>query len=98
MQTITERADVKLAFQQFLCEHPDVWDEFVLFSLSAIAAGYSHYSADAILHRIRWHMNIERKLDGFKINNNFSAHFARKFRAQFPHYDGFFRTRVIKKS
>ena len=84
------------AFNEFDAENPGVYELFKRFTFQIINAGHKHYSSDAVLHRIRWHTSIETRRDEFKINNNFSAYYARKFHNDFPEYDGFFRTRVTK--
>lgn len=70
----------------------DIWREFVRFSFDRIHRGFEHYSADAIMHRVRWETNAH---DGseFKVNNNTVADYARRFHRAYPKYDGFFRTR-----
>lgn len=88
--SITER------FVNFDRLHPEVWDYFCGFAFELIRAGHRHNSADAVLHRVRWETAVAGGLgsgESFKINNNYSAYYARKFHEAFPEYDGFFRTR-----
>ena len=74
--------------------NPRVWDLFVQFTFDVIRAGRPYYSARDIVHRIRWHTNIEmRAVDEFKINNNWSPYYARLFVQAFPEYEGFFEMR-----
>lgn len=90
------RADQILsAFLAFHAENPDVWTLFERFALGAIEAGRDHYSAKAVVERIRWHVEIETRGDEMKINNNFTAHFARMFHLAHPNHDGFFRNRKL---
>ena len=58
-----------------------------------IAGRFARYSADAILHRCRWHWQVERGDRGFKINNNWSAPLARWFLKIHPEAAGFFELR-----
>jgi hypothetical protein len=59
--------------------------------------GFQRYSADAILHSIRWHMHVERGNREFKLNNNWTAPLARWFMKRHPELpQGFFETRVRK--
>jgi hypothetical protein len=82
------------AFQQWLTDNPRVWELFVAFTQQAIGAGFAHYSADAICHRIRWHVQIETRDDsGWKINNNHVAYLARRYEQIYPQHAGFFRMR-----
>ena len=85
-------------FQEFDAKHPEVFDLFVAFSRELLTAGHESYSADAILHRIRWHFDVNEKRDsGFKINNNFSSRYARKLAAINPiEFGSFFRFRNLR--
>ena len=75
----------------------DVSAAFERFTFEVIAGGFDHYSADAILHRIRWHFTIERGIRTFKCNNNWTAALARWFMLKHPARDGFFATRRSKE-
>lgn len=50
---------------------------FVRFAKDVKRRGFRRYSADAILHRIRWHMHIERGDREWKCNNNWTSGLAR---------------------
>ena len=71
----------------------EVRQHFASLTFKAMEAGYQHYSADAILHRIRWHMNIDKGDREFKCNNNWTAELARWFHEQYPEHGEFFRLR-----
>lgn len=79
-------------FLTFDAEHPEVWRLFVDFSFQVIEDGFDHYSADAVLHRVRWETRAGA-LHGLKINNNFAAFYSRKFSIHYPQHSGFFRKR-----
>lgn len=72
---------------------PEVVTLFVKLALDLIDAGWDHYSARAILHRIRWHYHVEKSDRDFKCNNNWTPTMARYFHALHPQHAGFFRTR-----
>lgn len=55
--------------------------------------GMRRYSADAILHRIRWHFQVERGERDFKCNNNWTAALARWYLYRHPDAAGFFQLR-----
>lgn len=85
----------KVAFDRFDAENPFVWDLFQQFALEAIYAGRKRLSVSLIIERIRWETTVVRSdPDGFKINNNFRAYYARKFHRQYPAFSSFFTTRV----
>lgn len=71
----------------------EVYQKFEELSLHLIRQGWRTYSSDAILHRIRWHMRVERGQRDFKCNNNWTAPLARWFMAKHPQHVGFFETR-----
>ena len=72
----------------------DVLNQFRRLTFQVIEAGYSKYSADAILHRIRWHMKIERGSRDFKCNDHWTSALSRWFIQENPEHIGFFELRV----
>jgi len=100
MATMTKKEKMNMAakFTEFDMRHPEVWDMFCRFTLEAINSGRRNYSADAVMHRVRWENDIAVKPgdenDQYKINNNHIAFYARKFKNYFPQHAGFFRMRI----
>lgn len=92
------KPSIDAAFAAFDHANPHVYELFKRFAAQAKNAGLTRYSADAILHRVRWHSTVETTGDGsgFKINNNFASRYSRKLVAEHPEYDGFFETRICK--
>lgn len=74
----------------------EVCNKFVELARMVKAAHYRRYSADALLHRLRWHMRIERGHTKFRINNNYSSVLARWAMDNHSDLQGFFETRVLK--
>lgn len=90
-KTIRER------FEEFDQDNPDVWELFKQFTFELINAGREYYSVDAVVHRIRWETAVQTESkDEYKINDHFTAHYARKFHDEFPKHTGFFRTRPLR--
>lgn len=83
------------AFQDFHEANPGVYRLFDRFTRQLLTRGVSRYSADAILHRIRWETAITTG-DEFKINNNFSAYYARLWLRNNPEHSGFFVLRSLR--
>lgn len=81
-------------FAQYDNDHPEVWEMFERFALDAHRSGHATYSADAVLHRVRWECGVVRRSATWKCNNNLTAYYARKFHAAHPILRGFFRTRA----
>lgn len=80
-------------FKKFHKENPRVWNMFQKFAFEVIKADRKHYSADAIFHRIRWHVDIETQGDSVKLNNDFTSYYARLFAVAYPNHADLFRTR-----
>lgn len=81
------------AFRVFHAENPHVFRLFERFALEA-AARRKRFSSDAVLHRLRWFTQIETDDPaGFKINDHWSAFYARLFLEQHPELAGFFELR-----
>ncbi len=91
----TSRDNLAEAFEDFHLKNPRVFELFRHFANQAYAAGHKHYSADAIMHRVRWETSIETTGRAFKINNNHVAYYARRLMETSPMHKGFFRTRRV---
>ena len=76
-------------------QHPEVWQLFVKFTFQMIDRGYRNYSAKAIFERIRWEKDSVGGdgVTSVKLNNNYTAFYARRFAKAYPEHEGFFRTR-----
>lgn len=77
-------------------EHPEVWRHFCEFTFELIERGFRHYSAQhGIFARIRWEVDMVTPAGSatFKINNNYSAWYARWFMEAYPQFNGFFHVR-----
>jgi hypothetical protein len=79
-------------FNEFDNAHPEIYEGFKRFALKAMAVR-KHYSSRAVFHALRWETIIDSGGE-FKINNNWSPFYARKFMKESPSHEGFFRSRV----
>ena len=95
MQTTTS-PKIRKAFEKFHDENPEVFRLFKKFTFQAIAKGHKQYSADAIMHRVRWETSIITNDTRYKINNNHISYYARKFADEFPVLRFFFRFRALR--
>lgn len=91
--TLFDKPKHELDFESFHSMNPKVYELFKRFTFEAIAKKHRHYSADAIMHRVRWETSVQTAGGDFKINNNHVAFYARLFMSDFPEYQGFFETR-----
>jgi hypothetical protein len=86
------RAMNQRKFRSYLASNPKVWRLFETFTFDRINKGYLQYSADSILHRIRWEAPVKTTYE-YKINNNISSYMARHFIRKHPNHAGFFELR-----
>lgn len=75
----------------------DVCRLFIQYALQLKSRGIDRYSARAIIHRIRWHMHVERGDDEFKCNNNWTPRMARWAMREYPQLRGMFETRATSE-
>ena len=76
---------------------PEVWNLFKRFTEYAIVRGKTKLSTKFIIERIRWEVIMEiRSHDEFKINNNHTAYYARKWLKQHPEHPKFFEVRKAR--
>jgi len=89
--------NLKEQFDQFDKDHPQIWAEFCKRVEDIWQRGIRHYSADAILHILRYHSIVSGKdAEDWKINNSYSAYYARKWQSKNPDRSDFFSTRIQK--
>ena len=81
-------------FEAFHAANPEVYHLFKRFAYDAIRRHHQHFSSDMVLHRVRWETGVVTTGNLYKINNNYSAFYARLFMLQHPAHQGFFRCRV----
>lgn len=81
-------------FEKYNAEHPDAYRMFCRYAHEAIRAGAGKLGAKMVAERVRWQSRIMTGMDGYRINNNMTAFFARKFMRDYPAHAGIFATRV----
>lgn len=72
---------------------PNVVELFEQFTMQLVDVGFTRYSSDAILHRIRWHYHVDKGDRSFKCNNNWTPRLSRWFMRKYPKHTGFFELR-----
>jgi hypothetical protein len=69
----------KADFLTFHRNNPHIWKLLIRFARQATRAGLSKLSIALLIERVRWEVYVvTRSTDGYKINNNFGAFYARK--------------------
>jgi hypothetical protein len=82
-------------FEQYQERNPRIYKEFKHYVFQLIEAGETKIGSKSIFEQIRWQSKIKKEGE-FKINNNYTADYARKFEQDFPHFAGIFEKRVCK--
>ena len=87
-------------FWRFHYTNPHVYELFKKYAYEVMRSGHRHYGTNAIINRMRWHMDIEtldsNGNDNFKINNNYASRYSRLLALNEPMFRGFFRNRKLK--
>lgn len=86
-------------FREFHRENPTVLDRVIDEARTLRRAGLSSCGVDFVLARLRWVDVVEtRGGDGFRINNNFGAFYARLAMHVAADLAGFFEVRMQKSA
>ncbi len=92
-----DNGSIDAAFERFHADHPEVYAEFLRLALMLLGRGHKWYSADGILHVVRFHTAVNPNHDaGFKINNNFSSRYARLLAQNDERFADFFEFRRLR--
>ena len=84
-------------FEAYHQAHPGIYQRFKDLALRLIEQGKTHYGAKTIMEVIRYHTDADsRPGSKFKIDNSFSAYYARKFADDHPEHKHFFSMRQLK--
>lgn len=95
---VTRQEQLLGLFVEFHLAHPEFWAAFDKFACQVRDAGFSRYGGNAILERCRWHLTIEERSDGFKVNQNFIAFYTRLWLLAHPESPDFFELRVQRSA
>lgn len=86
--------NIEQDFWRYDREHPKVYKKLVNLARQVKAAGFDHYSMDALAHRLRWHYDVEKKAEEpFKFNDHYTAFYARLIMAREPDLSNLFELR-----
>ena len=92
-----EKPTIREAFEQFHAAHPEVYEHICRFARQAKARGVKRWGIKAIFEVVRWHVKVNLGRDGdYKLNNNFTSHYARLIEEREPDLAGFFEKRTLR--
>jgi len=87
-------ASIEIDFRRFDNAHPEVYAEIVQLARSWVERyGFTRLGFATVYGRLRWSMAWRSGSDGFRLNNNHQALYARKVMAHEPDLAGLFATR-----
>lgn len=81
-------------FIDFHAKNRQIWMAFKTATQRLIKAGHEHWGAKAIFEYLRYQSAVNGR-DGFKLNNNYPAYYARLWQIACPEHASFFETREI---
>jgi len=85
--------DLREKFLEYHRDNAHIYRAFCKYAQEALDAGRKYLGAGMIFERLRWYTLIEARGDGFKLNNNYRAFYARLWMREHPDRADFFRTR-----
>ena len=82
------------AAEQWRRNHPDGWALIETEALERLARGQK-FGMKALIEFVRWHLTYKTRAEArdYKLNNNFTAHFARMLVADHPAIAGLIHMR-----
>jgi hypothetical protein len=87
--------NLEKAFWKFHKENPHVYKLIVKYAREAKKAGFVTYGMKSIFERVRWHVHMEKAVEEFKMNNNFSSRYSRLVMKKNRDLRAFFKTRPL---
>jgi len=83
------------SFSNYDSEHPEIWELYKAIAFELIQSGRRKIGSKLIFEIIRWHHFVKSN-EPFKVSNNYTAHYARKFVNHFPQYAGLFNFKPLR--
>ena len=84
---------IEIAFWAFHHDNPQVYDALRRLALNLVERGHDHYGIKALCEVVRFEHVMATNDSAFKINNNYTALYARMLMKREPRLDGFFEVR-----
>ena len=82
-------------FKEYHKEHPHIWQLYKKYALKIAMQG-KKFGSNMIMEKIRWESYfLKKEGDIYKVNNNYSPHYARLFLREYPEYTDLLVTRRL---
>jgi hypothetical protein len=89
-----ESTNLEAQFLRFHEINPHVYDTVVKITAALKERGFRRAGMKMIFERMRWLWAVQTQGDDYKLNNNYTAFYARRVMSEHPELEGFFETRV----
>jgi hydrogenase maturation factor len=88
---------IERAFIEFDTQNPEVYKQLVRLARQWKAAGKAKLGIKTLFEKLRWEWHVAglTESDGYKLNNNFTALYARKIMKNEADLDGLFEIRSL---
>jgi hypothetical protein len=94
---MTEEDKIAAAFATFHTENPWVYRRLRQLALDLKRTGVNHYGISGLYETLRYEALLTgRDVEGFKLNNNYAALYARELARNEPQLEQFFKFRLRK--
>jgi hypothetical protein len=93
---LPEQNRLTKAFDKFHAANPQVWQEFESAALTMARTGRKRYGAKTIWEVMRYRRDLQTTGTKYKLNNNYTAYYARLFKQEYPEFSEFFELRIAK--
>ncbi len=94
---MTEQDHIAANFATFHLENPWVYTRLRDLALAMRSAGVNHYGIGGLYETLRYEASlISKDTEGFKLNNNYRALYARELARNEPELINFFKFRLRK--
>jgi hypothetical protein len=93
---VSRKGGIEAAFTRFHEANPHVYTAVRYVALWAVKNGRK-LGMKAIYERVRWEYNLQTADEPYRLNNNYTAHYARLLMEQEPELVGYFEIRKSKK-
>ena len=84
------------AYKKWDEANPHFYPLFIRFATQLAQRGYRNISSKLLFERIRWESMIRTVGEEWKLNNNYTPIYARRFMRDYPQHDGLFRLRELR--
>jgi hypothetical protein len=94
---VSEEDQIAAKFEDFHAENPWVYDRLRVLALAMRRSGVENYGIGGLYETLRYEASLSaRDAEGFKLNNNYRALYARELARNEPELQDFFKFRLRK--